>query len=99
MDTTNRMCYIAVFLFSYCSGLNHEASAEDCNGMTSLLLARIRNMEKRMDIDLKIMKSELKREFTNGNRRNRGKNEIKQSSCTCRHYVELLTSNCAMSSF
>ena len=73
MEGSQLLCYLAVLLFSYSAGLPYEASAEDCNGMTSLLLARIRNLEKRMDIDLKIMKNEIKRDINNGNRRNRGK--------------------------
>lgn len=63
------LCFGVILVLTIVFGSFHEAVAEDCNGMSGLLIARIRNLEKRMDLDLKIMKSELKRELNSGKKR------------------------------
>ena len=67
------LCLGAILSLSIIVGHFPEALAEDCHGMSGLLVSRIRNLEKRMDIDLKIMKSELKRELNGGKKRRTGK--------------------------
>ena len=66
-------CFGVILVLTIVFGSFHEAVAEDCNGMSGLLIARIRNLEKRMDLDLKIMKSELKRELNSGKKRRSSK--------------------------
>ena len=70
-----RLLYVCVcLLLGHSIGHpSYEVHAEDTDGMTGLLLARIRNLEKRIDLDLKIMKNELKREINLGNRRGKGR--------------------------
>ena len=63
------LCFGVILCLTIIFGQFNGASADDCYGMSGLLISRIRNLEKRMDIDFKIMKSELKREVNGKKRR------------------------------
>ena len=59
---------LTLVFICFCSG--HTALAENSDG---LLLHRFRNLEKHLDLHLKTMKSELRRDVNNGNKRNTGR--------------------------
>ena len=73
------MAKLSLFIFLYfgkCFLSSSAAAFGDDIGINNLLLDRIQTLEKRMDIDLKILKSELRREIRGANRRVNGKRNV-----------------------
>ena len=62
-----------------------EARAEEnFHEQNGLLLDRIQNLENRIDIDMKIMKKELKREINNGGRHRKcDRKGTRRDVCIC----------------
>ena len=71
-----------VYSFGYQTrGMAEARAEENFHKQTGLLLDRIQNLENRIDIDMKIMKKELKRDINNGGRRRKCE---RKGICTCR---------------
>ena len=70
-----KICFLIFIFLGKNFLLSSAAAFGDDNWMNKLLLDKIQTLEKRMDIDMKILKSELKREIRGANRRVTGKRD------------------------
>ena len=68
-----KLCLLVFLFFGESICIAHTAAFGDDNGINKLLLEKIQTLEKRMDIDMKILKSELRREIRGASRRGAGK--------------------------